>query len=103
MSNSRFKKIGEYDVEAVAKSITFQYDTVNPGNTLITFAYRDYLLDAEKVPVTEAGDSWDLITLKLGDILDWDLGEGIPSVVAAVEAIKSATNLAHNKRANGGV
>jgi hypothetical protein len=102
MSNSRFKKIGGYDVEAVAKSITFQYDTVNPAETSITFAYRDYLLDEEGSPVTEMGDSWDLITLKLGDIVGWNLGQGIPSVIEAVEAIKAATDLAHNKRATGG-
>lgn len=102
MSNSRFKKLGDYDVESVAKSITFQYDTVNPAETSITFAYRDYLLDTEGNPVTEMGDKWDLITLKLGDILGWDLGSSVPSVLEAVEAIKSATNLAHNKRANGG-
>lgn len=97
--NSRFKKVAGIDVESVAKVVTMQYNTVSPLDTIVTFAYRDYAVTPEGEALVEVGDKYDLIDLRLGDIIDWEFPEGVPTVLDVVAGIKAATDIAHNKRA----
>lgn len=97
--NSRIKKIGdlhEVRAEAIASTITFHYDPVHPEDTSITFAYRDYLTDTNGRAQEFACGDFIIINLKLAEVLDWNLNGLTP--VQVVEAIRVATDIAHNKK-----
>ncbi|WQZ00991.1 hypothetical protein [Stenotrophomonas phage StenR_269] len=101
MSNSRIKDStigGGIKEEAIASTITMQYDPINPENTTVSFAYKRYLTDSAGNVLPYSDGAYDLITLKLSETLDWDLGDGL-TVQDVVQGIRSATDIAHNKRA----
>lgn len=101
MSNSRIKdsSIGSgIKEEAIASTITMQYDPINPENTTVSFAYKRYLTDLAGNVLPYSDGAYDLITLKLADTMEWDLGGGL-TVPHIVQGIRSATDIAHNKRA----
>lgn len=101
MSNSRIKDSsigGGIKEEAIASTITMQYDPINPENTTVSFAYKRYLTDLAGNVLPYSDGAYDLITLKLAETLDWDLGDGL-TVQGVVQGIRAATDIAHNKRA----
>lgn len=97
--NSRLSTVAGINVEAVSKVVTMQYNTVSPLDTVVTFAFRNYAVDAEGNALVEVGDTYDLIDLRLGDIIEWELPEGTPNVLDVIQGIKVVADLAHNKRA----
>lgn len=97
MTNTRIKDIpgiAGAKAEAVASTITLLYDPVDPANTKIIFAYRDYLTNSEGTPVGMAGDNWTTLQFTLAEAMEWDL----PDMPAGMllEGIRTATDYAHN-------
>lgn len=104
MSNSRIKdsNIEGVKEEAIATTITMLYDPINPANTTISFAYKSFLTDEEGNVLPYTDEKYDLITLKLSDTMEWDLGKDL-TVLDVVTGIRAATDIAHNNRASANV
>lgn len=105
MSNSRIKDSsigGGIKEEAIASTITMQYDPINPENTTVSFAYKGFLTNSDGDVLPYSDGAYDLITIKLADTLEWDLGDGL-TVSDVVQGIRAATDIAHNNRAAANV
>lgn len=100
MTNTRIKPVPGLEglnSEAIASNLIFEYDAVAPGESRVTFAYRDYIVDAEGKPTAFTAGSYDTMSFLLKDVMHWDLGGGhTPQTV--LDLLRVATDVAHNER-----
>lgn len=80
--------------EAIASTISILYDSINPLNTTVQFAFQDYLSAADGSTVPFANGKYDLIPVKFSDLLDYDLPV---SALDLMSAIRVAADLAYSK------